>query len=159
MKTPLGTEVDIGAGHIVLDGFKRSAKGAQHPPPLLGPCLLWPRSPISATAELLLIFVSSVLAKRISEMTCFVSSATWNLNSVTQHCAFNSQNYSIKFYLKWLKIAAELKQRFKWRFAVKWRWCNMFCANEHLSWHLSSTWFKWSWCNPTSEFLLRCAVQ
>ena len=27
-------------------------KGAQHPP-LLGPCLLWPWSPISATAELL----------------------------------------------------------------------------------------------------------
>jgi len=34
----LGTQVDIGAGHI-----------AQHPP-LLGPCLLWPRSPISATS-------------------------------------------------------------------------------------------------------------
>jgi len=41
---PLGTEVDIGAGHI--------AKGAQHHPPLLGPCLLWPQAPISATAEL-----------------------------------------------------------------------------------------------------------
>ena len=46
-------KLDIGAGHIVLDGSQRSAKGAQHPPPLLGPCLLWPRSPISATAELL----------------------------------------------------------------------------------------------------------
>jgi len=54
MKTPLGTEVDLGAGHIVLDGFQHSAKGAQHPP-LLGPCLLWPRSPISATAELVKI--------------------------------------------------------------------------------------------------------
>jgi len=31
MKTPLGTEVNIGAGHIVLDGFPASAKGAQHP--------------------------------------------------------------------------------------------------------------------------------
>ena len=30
-----------------------SAKGIQQPPPLFGPCLLWPRSPISATAELL----------------------------------------------------------------------------------------------------------
>jgi len=29
-------------------------KGHSTPPPLLGPCLLWPRSPISATAELLL---------------------------------------------------------------------------------------------------------
>ena len=32
-------------------GSKRSAKGAQHPP-LFDPCLLWPLSPISATAEL-----------------------------------------------------------------------------------------------------------
>ena len=34
-------------------GSQRSAKGAQHHPPLLGPCLLWPRLPISGTAELL----------------------------------------------------------------------------------------------------------
>jgi len=53
MKTPLGMELDLGPGHIVLDGVSASAKGAQQPPPLFGPCLLWPRSPISATAELL----------------------------------------------------------------------------------------------------------
>jgi len=53
MKTPLGTEVDLGSGHIVLDGVPALEKGAQHPRPLFGPCLLWPRSPISATAELL----------------------------------------------------------------------------------------------------------
>jgi len=52
MKTPLGTEVDLGPGHIVLDGVPAPSKGAQQPP-FLGPCLLWPRSPISATAELL----------------------------------------------------------------------------------------------------------
>jgi len=51
--TPLGTEVDLGPGHIVLDGVPAHAKGAQQPP-LFGPCLLWPRSLISATAELLL---------------------------------------------------------------------------------------------------------
>jgi len=45
MKRPLGTEVDLDSGHIVLDGV---------PEELFGPCLLWPRSPISATAELLL---------------------------------------------------------------------------------------------------------
>jgi len=54
MKTPLSTEVDRGPGHIVLDGVPAPAKGAQQPPPLLGPCLLWPPSPIPATAELLL---------------------------------------------------------------------------------------------------------
>jgi len=31
-----------------------AARNGQSTPPLLGPCLLWPRSPISATAELLL---------------------------------------------------------------------------------------------------------
>ena len=34
MKTPLGTEVDLGPGHIVLDGFQAPANGAQQPPPL-----------------------------------------------------------------------------------------------------------------------------
>jgi len=48
----VGTEVDIGAGHIVLDGFAALREGGTAPP-LLDPCLLWPRSPISATAELL----------------------------------------------------------------------------------------------------------
>ena len=31
MKTPLGTEVDLGPGHIVLDGVPAPAKGAQQP--------------------------------------------------------------------------------------------------------------------------------
>ena len=31
---PLGTEVDLGPGHIVLDGVSATAKGAQQPPPL-----------------------------------------------------------------------------------------------------------------------------
>ena len=31
MKTPLGTEVDLGPGHIVLDGVQAPAKGAQQP--------------------------------------------------------------------------------------------------------------------------------
>jgi len=52
MKTPLVTEVEIGPGYIVLDGVPAPARGAQQPP-IFGPCLLWPRSPISAAAELL----------------------------------------------------------------------------------------------------------
>jgi len=33
MKTPLGTEIDLGPSHIVLDGDPASsAKGAQQPP-------------------------------------------------------------------------------------------------------------------------------
>jgi len=31
MNTPLGTEVDLGPGHIVLDGVPAPAKGAQQP--------------------------------------------------------------------------------------------------------------------------------
>jgi len=52
MRTTLGTEVDFGPGHTVLDGVSVPAKGAQQPP-IFGPCLLWPRSPMSATAQLL----------------------------------------------------------------------------------------------------------
>jgi len=46
-KTPLGTEVDLGPGHIVLDGDPAPARKGHSSPPLFGPCLLWPRSPIS----------------------------------------------------------------------------------------------------------------
>jgi len=55
MKTPLCTEVDLGPGHIVLDwvpALRETGTAAPHLY-LFGPCLLWPRSPISATAELL----------------------------------------------------------------------------------------------------------
>jgi len=49
MKTTLGMEVNLGPGHIVLDGDPAPpAKGTQQIPPLFGPYLLWPRSPISA---------------------------------------------------------------------------------------------------------------
>jgi len=55
MKTPLGTEVDLGPGHIVLDGVP-APREMGTTAPLFVPCLLWPRSPISATAELLFVF-------------------------------------------------------------------------------------------------------
>ena len=51
--TPLGTGVDIGAGHIVLDGFRALRERGTAPPPSFRPM-----SSISATAELLLIFYS-----------------------------------------------------------------------------------------------------
>jgi len=50
---PLGTEVGLGPGHIILDGVPAPSKGAQQPP-LFRRCLLWPRLSILATAELLL---------------------------------------------------------------------------------------------------------
>ena len=53
MTMPLGTEVDLGPGHIVLDGDPAPPRKGHSSPLLFGPCLLWPRSPISATAELL----------------------------------------------------------------------------------------------------------
>jgi len=54
IKMPLGTKVDLGPGYIVLHGEPAHPKGAQHANfrPIFG--LFWPRSPISATAELLL---------------------------------------------------------------------------------------------------------
>jgi len=46
---PLGTEVSLGPGDIVLDGvwgpsYVPPRKGAEQPSPLFGPCLLCPNS-------------------------------------------------------------------------------------------------------------------
>jgi len=53
IKMPLGTEVGLDPEDIVLDGDPVPPRKGHISPPLFGPCLLWPRSPISATAELL----------------------------------------------------------------------------------------------------------
>ena len=50
---PLGTEVGLAPGDVVLDGDPAPPKRDIAAPTVFGPCLLWPRSPISATAELL----------------------------------------------------------------------------------------------------------
>jgi len=39
---PLGTEVGLGPGHIVLDGDPASPRKMGTAPPIFGPCLLWP---------------------------------------------------------------------------------------------------------------------
>jgi len=54
MKTPLCTEVDLVPDHIVLVQDPALLRKEHSSPPLFGPCLLWPWSPMSATAELLL---------------------------------------------------------------------------------------------------------
>jgi len=53
MKTPLGTDVNLGPGHMVSDGDSAPASERGTAAPPFGPCLLWPPSPTSATAELL----------------------------------------------------------------------------------------------------------
>ena len=52
---PLGTEVDLGPGHIVLDGDPAPSppKGAQHPPSFRPMSIVAKQSPISAAVELL----------------------------------------------------------------------------------------------------------
>jgi len=70
---PLAVEVGLGPGHIVLHGDPA-------PPPetgtaatyVFGRCLLWPRSPISATAELLfcLYELSWKLLNRFAPNSC-----------------------------------------------------------------------------------------
>jgi len=70
MKTPLGTEVDLGAGHIVLDAVPAPSKGR--------PPSFWPMSNVatvthlrlSATAELLLTYIFAVLLPDLSRLSC-----------------------------------------------------------------------------------------
>jgi len=52
IKMPLGREVDVGPGAIVLDGAQFPPKGAQQP--FRPMSIVAKRSPMSATAELLL---------------------------------------------------------------------------------------------------------
>jgi len=51
---PLGMKADLGPGHVVLDGdpAPTPAKGAQRSP-LFSAHVYYPRSPVSATTELL----------------------------------------------------------------------------------------------------------
>jgi len=53
---PIGAKVNLGPDHIVLDGDPAPRESGTAARPLFGPCLLWPRSPISAAAELLFNF-------------------------------------------------------------------------------------------------------
>jgi len=53
IKMPLGTELDLSSGHIVLDRDPSPTRKRGTAAPFFGPCLLWPRSLISAAAELL----------------------------------------------------------------------------------------------------------
>ena len=56
IKMPLGTAVDLGPGHIMLDGDSAPpGKGHSSPPPLRPMSIVAKRSPISATAEHLLL--------------------------------------------------------------------------------------------------------
>jgi len=41
-KMPLGMEVGLGLGDIVLMGAQLPEKNGAQPPPIFGPCLLWP---------------------------------------------------------------------------------------------------------------------
>ena len=50
---PLGKEVDLGPGDIVLDGDPVETQTTQQPLPLSAHAYMAKRSPISATAELL----------------------------------------------------------------------------------------------------------
>ena len=55
---PLGMEVGLVPGDAVLDGDPHPPwKGAQQPHSTLRPTLLWDRSPISASAEILFVFI------------------------------------------------------------------------------------------------------
>ena len=58
LRMPLSMKVGLVPGHTVLDGDPAppTERGTAAPPPTFRPMLLWPRSPISATAQLLLGF-------------------------------------------------------------------------------------------------------
>ena len=43
IKMPLGMDVGLGPGHVTIDGTELpQTRGHSSPPPIFGPCLLWP---------------------------------------------------------------------------------------------------------------------
>jgi len=52
IKMPFSTAVKLGPGYVVLDGYTALLRKGHSSRQLFGPRLLWPQSPISATAEL-----------------------------------------------------------------------------------------------------------
>jgi len=71
IKIPLGTEVDLGPGHIVLAGDIAPPKGAQQPL-LCGPCLLWTNG---RQSQLLLRTCQHSFTGRLSISNCGVKSS------------------------------------------------------------------------------------
>jgi len=68
MNMPFGTEVDLGTGQIVLDVVSADRERGTAAPHSFRQCLLWPRSPISATAEL--VFKTRRKLQDIVETQC-----------------------------------------------------------------------------------------
>ena len=81
MKKPLGTEVDLGPGHIVLDGNPASPRERGTAAPLFSPYLL-SLSPISATAELLLLIQCHA---GYELMTVHLSIISWYSIEIAEH--------------------------------------------------------------------------
>ena len=63
IKMPLGMEVNLGLGDVVLDGVEAPPPLKEAQPPVFGAYLLWPRSPISATAELLFQVAAKIFTR------------------------------------------------------------------------------------------------
>jgi len=67
MKTSLGMEVDLGSGHSVLDGVAALRERGTATTPTFGSVsVVAKRSPISATAELLFLFVYEISRKPLN---------------------------------------------------------------------------------------------
>jgi len=66
---PLGTEVDLVPGDIVLDVDPAPRqKGAQQPPTFRPMSIVDKRSPISATVELLFVFTGRIALRLSADM-------------------------------------------------------------------------------------------
>ena len=73
-KIPLGVEVGLGPGHIVLDGDTAPPKGAQYVAATFRPMsiIVAKRSPISATVELLFLAVTVLVASSAFTARCTI---------------------------------------------------------------------------------------
>jgi len=99
IKMPLGTEVNLGRGHIVLDGEPAPLpwKGAQQSP-VFGPCLLLPNG---RPSQLLLITYSNCLNDSTFEMLLLLKADSFLLNT-NKYSVAKSLCSVLRLYVWWL---------------------------------------------------------
>ena len=122
IKMPLGREVGLGQGHIVLDGDPVGTQPPTAAPPYFRPmAIVAKRSPISATAELLSVHVTVAVTRSSSD-----SSGIHYVPPVLQMTSY----FCIRFHMAHLIVGNDAGAMLKQVVKI----CNVFVPGRHAVW-------------------------
>jgi len=126
IKMPLGTEVGLSPGHFALDGDPAPPKRGTAPPPLFGPCLLWPNG---CPSQLLLraCFFSHHPLLRVDMHTKYISPT---VSAPLEHV---SLFFCKPPYYLWPPVRSNGQVSMFYS-------CDLLFIDEKM-WHISTTWW------------------